>query len=81
MGDPGPLAKRFMPPSKRGGAGVQIKAGLGDDQGDSVAGEITAVYGFDFNNSYIGQAGGGSSCAGGVVEVTIDQSEPGVHAE
>lgn len=39
------------------------------------------MYGFDFNNNFIGTSKGGSIDAGGVVDLIIDQSTPGIQSD
>lgn len=44
-------------------------------------GNINAVYGFDTNNNYLGQSGGGDTGGdGGVFNTIIDQTTPGVQS-
>ncbi|KAB8416321.1 hypothetical protein FH972_024841 [Carpinus fangiana] len=63
------------------GATIQVKAGLGDDSSNSLGGEIAHIYGFDVNNNYLGESGSGSMGDGGVVELVIDQTVPGVQSD
>lgn len=44
-------------------------------------GTIDNIYGYDYNNAYIGSAGGGKVGQGGVLELTIDQKVAGVEAD
>lgn len=44
-------------------------------------GGIQAVYGFDYNNDFIGESGSGSMDDGGILELTIDQDTSGIQAD
>ncbi|KAB5576372.1 hypothetical protein GE09DRAFT_1266116 [Coniochaeta sp. 2T2.1] len=64
------------------GATVQIKIGNpGDDDGASLGGQISGVYGWDINNNYLGQSKGGKVDDSDVGTFTIDQFTAGTRGD
>lgn len=63
------------------GSTVQVKAGLECPDCSTFDGNIETVVGYDFYNQEVGRADGGHVGSGGTLDLTLDQSVPGVQSD